>query len=123
MCNFQQSNLLKFCFFSSMRMTHGMRRSKEVKRFIYYSLYAWGFPFLMTILTFLADMYAVIPKEIKPDIGKSSCWFDSKETLQQIDTFIFDVHLIYFLTSFFLQKIHHPDILYFSLFRLAFKYL
>lgn len=31
----------------SVRASQGIRRTKEMKRFMYYSLYAWGFPFLM----------------------------------------------------------------------------
>lgn len=32
---------------SSIRAHHGIRRTKEMKRFMLYSLYAWGFPFVM----------------------------------------------------------------------------
>jgi hypothetical protein len=58
-------------------MAHGMQRVKEVKRFICYSIYAWGLPCVLTLVTFLADDY-IIPKkheQFRPNIGMDSCWF------------------------------------------------
>lgn len=62
-------------FSRSIRMSHGIRRTKEMKRFIYYSLYAWGFPCLATIFTFAVDSYNFLPPEYKPNIGATTCWF------------------------------------------------
>lgn len=56
-------------------MAHGMRKGKDLKRFVYYSIYAWGFPCLLTIFTFMMDSYNIIDKKYKPNIGKTSCWF------------------------------------------------
>lgn len=59
-------------------MSHGIRRTKEMKRFICYSLYAWGFPCLATFFTYTMDTYNVLPQRFKPNIGESSCWFGMK---------------------------------------------
>lgn len=105
---------------SSIRTHHGIRRTKEMKRFMLYSLYAWGFPFIMvcfvvlfftyfsisisnsnknmlnflfsfllsfifisclvvhqTLFTFMVDFYDVLPDKLRPNIGKTKCWFES----------------------------------------------
>lgn len=94
--------------FSSVRNHHGIRRTKEMKRFMYYSLYAWGLPFVLvsshilgisrsnnvieikhflslspslfwqTIFTFMIDFYKIMPEDWSPNIGKGKCWFESE---------------------------------------------
>lgn len=66
-----------------MRMSHGIQRSNETKRFICYSLYAWGFPFLLTVITFVTDLSNLLPDEYKPNLGVSSCWFSTMIFLSQ----------------------------------------
>lgn len=68
-----------FMFCSSLRIVHGIRRTTETKRFIIYSIYAWGFPLIMSIVTFMVDFYQLVPEKFLPNIGKSTCWFDSKD--------------------------------------------
>lgn len=40
-----------------MRTSRGMRRNKELKRFLFYSLYAWGVPLVLLTITALTDVY------------------------------------------------------------------
>ncbi|CAO1344995.1 unnamed protein product [Diamesa tonsa] len=61
--------------FGSLRIVHGMRRTTEMKRFIIYSIYAWGFPLIMSIVTFMVDFYKLVPDKFLPNIGESTCWF------------------------------------------------
>lgn len=69
-------------------MSHGIRRMKEVKRFIYYSLYAWGFPCLATFVCFMMDSsYDIIPSHFKPHIGESSCWFGKYNKTKKVSSF------------------------------------
>lgn len=53
-----------------------MRKTKEFKQFIFYSIYAWGVPFLITIITFLVEFYDIVPETFRPNIGEKSCWFN-----------------------------------------------
>ncbi|CRL01349.1 CLUMA_CG014319, isoform A [Clunio marinus] len=80
-------------FIKSIRMSHGIRRTKEVKRFFCYSLYAWGFPCLVTIHTYMLDSHNVLPEKFKPNIGESSCWFENSSP----------GHLIFFLVPIGIQ--------------------
>ena len=59
-------------------MSHGNSRTKEFKKFIWFSLYAWGFPCLMTFFIFTMDSQEYLPDVFKPNIGKRSCWFGMK---------------------------------------------
>jgi hypothetical protein len=58
-------------------MSHGIQRVKEVKRFICYSIYAWGLPCVATLVTFLADDYIISEEHgrFRPNIGQGTCWF------------------------------------------------
>jgi hypothetical protein len=71
-------------------------KSRDIKRFIYFSLYAWGYPSLMTsenefimmlinnlnilfefqALTFLLDQEeSFVPEAYRANIGIAACWF------------------------------------------------
>ncbi|KAL7044183.1 hypothetical protein ACKWTF_001819 [Chironomus riparius] len=80
--------------FGSVRASQGIRRTKEMKRFVYYSLYAWGFPFLMTIFTSMMNIYDVLPEKFKPKIGVTKCWFEEQSS---------PGHLIFFLLPIGIQ--------------------
>lgn len=65
---------------------YGMMKTKELKRFVYYSIYAWGFPCVLTIFTFMMDTYDLIDVRFKPNIGSSSCWFGKRmETFVRVE--------------------------------------
>ncbi|XP_036217318.2 G-protein coupled receptor Mth2 [Bactrocera oleae] len=48
------------------------------KQFMYYSLYSWGLPALMTILT-IGLQYANLPMYLKSGIGYSHCWLKTDD--------------------------------------------
>ncbi|KAL1124011.1 hypothetical protein AAG570_001781 [Ranatra chinensis] len=50
---------------------HTGRKEKDVKRFLVYSLYAWGVPLLVTGVTILSDHYQLLPEEHSGNY----CWF------------------------------------------------
>lgn len=61
-----------------MRTSRGMQKAKELRRFLLYSLYAWGVAGLLTALTMLFDVYAWLPDDWNPDlITENHCWFQS----------------------------------------------
>lgn len=71
-----------------MRAVRGMSKDKETRRFIFYSLYAWGLPFVITLITFVVDYFRLFDKMYLPNFGESSCWFTQVNTLG---------HIIYFM--------------------------
>ena len=50
-------------YYSSVRTHHGIRRTKEMKRFLYYSLYAWGFPFVLVKMNSLINYWNIFDLE------------------------------------------------------------
>lgn len=81
-----------------MRTSRGMRRNKELKRFLFYSLYAWGVPIVLTTITILTDVFKPLPSGFNSYlISDNRCWFDRKCGLS--DVFICDItSYIYFMT-------------------------
>ncbi|KAG5676842.1 hypothetical protein PVAND_006649 [Polypedilum vanderplanki] len=77
--------------FGSVRASHSIRRTKEMKKFVYYSAYAWGVPFIMTIFTYMIDFYKVLPAKLQPNIGKSKCWFEEQSSPGHMIFFLFPI--------------------------------
>ncbi|XP_024878533.1 G-protein coupled receptor Mth2-like [Temnothorax curvispinosus] len=52
-----------------------MREARERKKFVMYSIYAWGSASILTVIGVIMDF---VPKLIQPEFGKTKCFFDSK---------------------------------------------
>jgi hypothetical protein len=66
---------------SGLRPFHGSLKEREHKKFLVYSVYAWGSPFVMLLVCMVMDLVPGLPGEyIKPDFGVRKCWFSSKYT-------------------------------------------
>lgn len=60
----------------SVRSSRGMAKTKELRRFLLYSLYAWGVPSLLTALTIMVADWHLVPDKWSPQLGtKNTCWF------------------------------------------------
>lgn len=99
-----------FNLIRSIRMSHGTRRTKDVKKFIYYSLYAWGFPCFATLMMFVMDENDWLPDDYKPNVAKSNCWLGKNFNLKKnlCSSFYFAEnskagHFIFFLAPVGLQ--------------------
>ncbi|XP_039965325.1 G-protein coupled receptor Mth2-like isoform X2 [Bactrocera tryoni] len=67
-------NVICFDLWQNFRMTQGaVRNLTQRKRFLYYSLYAWGMPALMTIIT-ASLQSSNLPQGLKSGIGNTHCW-------------------------------------------------
>jgi hypothetical protein len=56
-----------------------MPKQTERKVFRYYSLYAWGLPVLLVVVSMTIDLMPTIPSSyLKPNFGDNKCWFSSK---------------------------------------------
>lgn len=72
-------SVISFDLWHNFRGTRGINRFQEKKRFLVYSLYAWGIPVPFLIFTWYAQEIAAIPDYWKPGIGGGEyCWLDSK---------------------------------------------
>ncbi|XP_026325488.1 probable G-protein coupled receptor Mth-like 3 isoform X2 [Hyposmocoma kahamanoa] len=61
--------------FGNIRSVQPLRKANvERKRFIWYSIYAWGATLLCTIVVYLFDKYPVSDL-LKANMGKGICWF------------------------------------------------
>lgn len=80
-----------------MDSPYGIKGTIEGPWFKRYLIYGWGFPCFFTIFTFMADTFDVLPQNMKPNIGQSSCWFSN------IKPFLDSLQL--YLTSFISPEI------------------
>lgn len=55
-----------------------MRKTRETKRFLIYSLYAWGIAISLTTFVYLIDKFTLLHSDYLPNMGKRSCWFASE---------------------------------------------
>ncbi|XP_034951629.1 probable G-protein coupled receptor Mth-like 11 [Chelonus insularis] len=53
----------------------GGKKNAQKKRFIIYSLYAWGFSLFITSLAITADHTDTVKQHLRPNIAVDSCWF------------------------------------------------
>lgn len=72
------SLILIICFiFRNIRTVKSLRKTgSECRRFIWYSLYAWGITIVFTLAMFLLDRYP-IAFVLDANIGNGVCWFGS----------------------------------------------
>lgn len=65
--------------FRGFRSMQGTVKQREKKKFIIYSIYAWGSASLLTGVCVIMDFVPGIPKTfIRPEFGTGSCWFISE---------------------------------------------
>lgn len=67
-------------YFSGFRvLLYSNKIENEKKKYIIYSVYAWGCSIGITILTALAEFTNSLgDHKYKPDFGLKDCWFSSK---------------------------------------------
>ncbi|XP_014210183.1 uncharacterized protein LOC106640606 [Copidosoma floridanum] len=64
--------------FGGLRSLHGSVKQREHKKFIMYSIYAWGCASMLTGICMIMDLVPGIPEDIiRPEFGVASCWFNT----------------------------------------------
>nr|XP_034175038.1 G-protein coupled receptor Mth2-like isoform X2 [Osmia lignaria] len=64
--------------FGGFRSLQGSVKQRERKKFLIYSVYAWGCAFLLTGVCIVMDFLPNIPDHfVKPEFGTQSCWFNT----------------------------------------------
>jgi hypothetical protein len=59
-------------------------RGGERKRFLFYSLYAFGVPTLMTAVVYTIDTYHLLPEQYLASIGIYRCWIKDNRWIEAI---------------------------------------
>ncbi|XP_028048144.1 G-protein coupled receptor Mth2 isoform X4 [Monomorium pharaonis] len=66
--------------FGGFRSLQGSVKQRERKKFVMYSIYAWGSASLLSILCAIMDFVPSVPRElIRPEFGATKCWFKTNE--------------------------------------------
>ncbi|KAJ3654382.1 hypothetical protein Zmor_013573 [Zophobas morio] len=52
------------------------QKRRELKRFLLYSLYGWGLPAFLTLLTYLIHEVVVVPYSVRPILGTYKCFWE-----------------------------------------------
>ncbi|XP_013109639.2 G-protein coupled receptor Mth2 [Stomoxys calcitrans] len=61
--------------FGSAKKKHHTFKSSQNKRFLWYSLYGWGLPTAITVITVTLTKSDVLSDNIRPNFGHGRCWF------------------------------------------------
>ncbi|XP_051170360.1 G-protein coupled receptor Mth2-like isoform X2 [Leptopilina boulardi] len=65
--------------FSGFRLSHGSFNQRENRKFIMYTIYAWGCSLILTLLCCVMETLPNIPDYIiKPEFSKDKCWFQEE---------------------------------------------
>ena len=74
--NYEYSTI--FCF-RGFRSLQGSVKQREQKKFILYSIYAWGGASILTSICLVMEFVPDLPDYlIKPDFNQDKCWFQCK---------------------------------------------
>lgn len=65
-------------FCSRAIRAHVAKREEWRTKFLLYSLYAWLLPLTITIMTYLTDVYQLLPHAFLPNMAVRYCFFYSK---------------------------------------------
>ncbi|XP_037933024.1 G-protein coupled receptor Mth2-like isoform X2 [Teleopsis dalmanni] len=78
MAAFLWLNVISFDLWHNFRGTRGINRLQEKKRFLFYSLYAWGLAAVSLVFTWFAEEQLDVSEYYKPGIGSEYCWLDMR---------------------------------------------
>lgn len=71
-------HVIGFDLWHNFRGSRGINRFQEKRRYVLYSVYAWGMALVFLILTLCAEEIADIPTYLKPGIGIEYCFLNSE---------------------------------------------
>ncbi|XP_058054277.1 G-protein coupled receptor Mth2-like [Anopheles bellator] len=81
MVSFFWLNVMSFDIYWTFKGVTGVR-STETKKFLLYSLYAWGCPVLMVAGALVADHTDLLPIYLRPQFGTSRCLFVGNKLIE-----------------------------------------
>ncbi|XP_050097969.1 G-protein coupled receptor Mth2-like [Anopheles aquasalis] len=80
MASFFWLNIISFDIY--WRLRRNRECGSERRKFVYYSLYAWGIPLLFLLMILLFDHTELISYELRPNIGEEGCFLKEDKLVQ-----------------------------------------
>ena len=80
-CNYQApKNSFLIFFFSGLRPPQGSATERDHKKFILYSVYAWGTSGTLSVITATVEFVPglAVGSPFKPNFGRRACWFEGE---------------------------------------------
>lgn len=59
-------------------------RGGDSKRFLFYMMYAFGFPIAISTIVYIIDIYKLVPENLLPKIGIKRCWMQNERIVEAI---------------------------------------
>ncbi|XP_055388156.1 G-protein coupled receptor Mth [Condylostylus longicornis] len=81
--------------FGSTSRPRGNFGNQELKRFLMYSLYGWGMPILITLLTMSVTRFNLVSDDLQPKFGEGRCWFQYAHSKPHLVFFLGPVGILF----------------------------
>uniref|UniRef100_A0A182Q5Y6 G-protein coupled receptors family 2 profile 2 domain-containing protein n=1 Tax=Anopheles farauti TaxID=69004 RepID=A0A182Q5Y6_9DIPT len=101
MVSFFWLNVMSFDIYWTFKGVTGVR-SSETKKFLLYSLYAWGCPILLVATAILADFTEWLPIYLRPQFGTTRCLFVDNKLIEFLYMYMPLLILVFMNVVFFL---------------------
>ncbi|KAJ6642043.1 G-protein coupled receptor Mth2 [Pseudolycoriella hygida] len=95
-------NVISFDLWRNFCGTYFRSKSDEYKKFILYSLYAWGSTTFLFLLCFSLDLSQTIPSKYKPGIGTETCFLPTSPLPQFLYFYLIIVLVMVSNSTFFI---------------------
>ncbi|XP_052894771.1 G-protein coupled receptor Mth2-like [Anopheles moucheti] len=100
MVSFFWLNVMSFDIYWTFKGVTGVR-SSETKKFLLYSLYAWGCPILLVSTAILADYTDLFPDYLRPKFGTTRCLFVENKLIEFLYLYMPLLILVFMNVVFF----------------------
>lgn len=71
-------NVMCYDIWSAFKRVQGSSMIGDKSKFLLYSLYAFGVPFMCTLFVIIMDNLSIVPEYLRPGIGEDRCFLKSK---------------------------------------------
>ncbi|XP_061496511.1 uncharacterized protein LOC1276880 [Anopheles gambiae] len=100
MVSFFWLNVMSFDIYWTFKGVTGVR-SSETKKFLLYSLYAWGCPILLVATAIIADYTDILPIYLRPQFGTTRCLFVENKLIEFLYLYMPLLILVFMNVVFF----------------------
>ncbi|KAG5672361.1 hypothetical protein PVAND_002494 [Polypedilum vanderplanki] len=77
-------NVMCYDIWSTFRGNIRRGRGSDQKKFLLYSLYAFGSAFSITFLVFIIDTFELVHQDYLPEFGQHNCWIKHERKIEMI---------------------------------------
>uniref|UniRef100_A0A182LY68 G-protein coupled receptors family 2 profile 2 domain-containing protein n=2 Tax=Anopheles culicifacies TaxID=139723 RepID=A0A182LY68_9DIPT len=100
MVSFFWLNVMSFDIYWTFKGVTGVR-SSETKKFLFYSLYAWGCPIMLVLSALVADNTDILPPYLRPQFGTTRCLFVENKLIEFLYLYMPLLILVFMNVVFF----------------------